>query len=68
MMRAIMTPEIKALIESPGFDIKKEFRLKNADKAWNSADFDLVPAGAGQVSALINEIKPVKEIIEEMVK
>jgi len=68
MMRAIMTPEIKALIESPGFDIKKEFRLKNADKAWNSADFDLVPAGAGQVSALINEIKSVKEIIEEMVQ
>jgi enoyl-[acyl-carrier protein] reductase II len=68
MMRAIMTPEIKTLIESPGFDIKKEFRLINADKAWNSADFDLVPAGAGQVSALINGIKPVKEIIQEMVR
>lgn len=68
MMRAIITKEIKDLISSPGFDIKKEFQLKNADKAWNSADFDLVPAGAGQVSALINEIKPVKEIIEEMIR
>ncbi len=68
MMRAIMTDEIRNLINSPGFDIKKEFQLKNAEKAWNSADFDLVPAGAGQVSALINEIMPVKEIIDEMVK
>lgn len=68
MMRAIMTKEIKDLMSSPGFDIKKEFQLKNADKAWNSADFELVPAGAGQISALINDIKPVKEIIEEMVK
>jgi enoyl-[acyl-carrier protein] reductase II len=68
MMRAIMTDEIKNMINSPGFDIKKEFQLKNADKAWNSADFDLVPAGAGQVSALINEVRTVKEIIDEMVK
>lgn len=68
MMRAIMTKEIKDMINSPGFDIKKEFQLKNADKAWSSADFDLVPAGAGQVSALIKEIKPVKEIIDEMIK
>jgi enoyl-[acyl-carrier protein] reductase II len=68
MMRAIMTDKIKNIINSPGFDIKKEFQLKNAEKAWNSADFDLVPAGAGQVSALINEVRTVKEIIDEMVK
>lgn len=68
MMRAIMTDEIKNMINAPGFDIKKEFQLKNAEKAWNSADFDLVPAGAGQVSALINEVRTVKEIIDEMVK
>ena len=67
MMRAIITPQLKARIESPGFDMKKEFQLKNASKAWNSAEFELVPAGAGQVAALINDIKPVKEIIEEMV-
>ncbi|HPB81876.1 MAG TPA: nitronate monooxygenase [Spirochaetota bacterium] len=67
MMRAIITPQLKARIESPGFDMKKEFQLKNASKAWNSAEFELVPAGAGQAAALINDIKPVKEIIEEMV-
>ncbi|HPF06106.1 MAG TPA: nitronate monooxygenase [Spirochaetota bacterium] len=68
MMRAIITPELRARIQSPGFDIKKEFRLANASKAWNSAEFDLVPAGAGEVSALIKDIKSVKEIIDEMVK
>ncbi len=68
MMRAIITPQLRARIESPGFDIKKEFQLKNASKAWNSAEFDLVPAGAGEVSALITDIKSVKDIIDEMVK
>ena len=68
MMRAIITPELREKLNSPDFDIHKEFKLANASKAWDSADFDLVPAGAGQVSALIHDIKPVKEIIEEMVK
>lgn len=68
MMRAIITPELRARIQSPGFDMKKEFRLANASKAWNSAEFDLVPAGAGQVSALIRDIKSAKEIIDDMVK
>lgn len=67
MMRAIITPELRAKIDSPGFDMKKEFQLKNASKAWNSAEFELVPAGAGQAAALINEIKPVRDVIEEMV-
>lgn len=68
MMRAIITPELRNRIQSPGFDIKKEFRLANASKAWNSAEFDLVPAGAGEVSALIKDVKSVKEVIDEMVK
>jgi len=68
MMRAIITPELREKLNSPDFDIRKEFKLANASKAWDSADFDLVPAGAGQISALIHDIKPVKEIIEEMVK
>jgi len=67
MMRAIITPELRARLESPDFDMKKEFQLKNASKAWNSAEFELVPAGAGQAAALISEIKSVKDIIEEMV-
>ncbi len=68
MMRAIITPELRTKIQSPGFDMKKEFKLANASKAWNSAEFDLVPAGAGEVSALIRDVKTVKEIIDEMVK
>lgn len=68
MMRAIITPGLREKLNSPDFDIRKEFKLANASKAWDSADFDLVPAGAGQVSALIKDIKPVKEIIDEMVK
>jgi enoyl-[acyl-carrier protein] reductase II len=68
MMRAIITPELRAKIQSPGFDMKKEFKLANASKAWNSAEFDLVPAGAGEVSALIKDVKNVREIIDEMVK
>jgi len=39
----------------------------NAGKAWASGDFDLFPEGAGQISALIKEIKPVKEMIEGMI-
>lgn len=68
MMRAIITPELRARIQSPDFDMKKEFQLRNASKAWNSAEFDLVPAGAGEVSALIRDIKSVKEVIDEMVR
>ncbi|HQO40007.1 MAG TPA: nitronate monooxygenase [Spirochaetota bacterium] len=67
MMRAILTPELRAKIESPDFDIKKEFQLKNASQAWNNGDFSLVPAGAGQVSALIHDVKSVAEIINQMV-
>ena len=67
MMRAIMTPQLREKINSPDFDMKKEFQLKNANRAWNSAEFSLVPAGAGQVSALIRDIKPVAQIINEMV-
>ena len=38
-----------------------------APEAWNKGDFESFPAGAGQVSALISEIKSMKDIIEEIV-
>jgi enoyl-[acyl-carrier protein] reductase II len=41
--------------------------MGDAGKAWSSGNFDLFPAGGGQISALINEIKPVRDIIEELV-
>ena len=39
----------------------------NAPEAWTTGNFDLFPAGGGQISALIKEIRPVKDIIEGMV-
>ena len=68
MLRAIITPELRERLNSPDFDPKKEFKLSNASKAWDSAEFNLVPAGAGQAGALIKSILSVKDIIDEMVK
>jgi len=64
--RAIINPKLGRLMAS-GADLTKEYDDSNTGKAWSTGDFDLFPAGAGQVSALIKEIRPVKEIIEEMV-
>ena len=66
VMRTIINPKLQKLMAS-GKDFSQEYDLNKAYKAWSSGDFDLFPAGAGQVSALINEIKPIKDIIEEMV-
>ena len=65
-MRTIINPKLAELMAS-GADLGQEYTMMNAGKAWSSGDFDLFPAGSGQVSGLINEIKPVKDIIEEMV-
>ncbi|ACL04735.1 Putative enoyl- (acyl-carrier protein) reductase II [Desulfatibacillum aliphaticivorans] len=65
-MRAIMNPKLKEMV-GQGEDFSKEYNLMNAGQAWRSGDFDLFPAGAGQVSALISKIRPVKDIIHEMV-
>ncbi|MBN1615193.1 MAG: nitronate monooxygenase [Deltaproteobacteria bacterium] len=65
-MRTIMNPKMGQLIAS-GADLAKEYSMMNAGRAWREGDFDLFPAGAGQVSALIKKIKPVKDIIEEMI-
>jgi len=55
------------VIMHPSFDPSKNYNLLDALKGWTNADFDLFPPGGGQVSALISGIKPVKDIIEEMV-
>jgi enoyl-[acyl-carrier protein] reductase II len=65
-MRTIINPKMGALLES-GADLTQEYSMTDAGTAWTTGDFDLFPAGAGQVSALISEIKPVKDIIEGMV-
>lgn len=65
-MRTIINQKLQDLIVSKE-DYSKEYELNNAYQAWESGDFDLFPAGAGQVSALIKEVKPIKNIIQEMV-
>ena len=65
-MRTIINNKLSELMAS-GADLTQQYQMGNMGKAWRSGDFDLFPAGAGQVSALIKEIKPVKEIIEEFI-
>ncbi len=65
-MRTIVNPKLEKLLAS-GANLSQEYNLMKADEAWSKGDFDLFPAGAGQVSALIKEIKPVKDIIKGMV-
>ena len=66
-MRIIINPRVAEKLADPQADLSKEFNMMNADKAWTTGNFDLFPAGGGQVSAMVKKIKPVKEIIEEMV-
>ena len=66
-VRVIVTQKLKKEMQDPALDLSKVYDLKNLPKAWGTGDFDLFPASAGQVSALIKEIKPVRQIIEEMV-
>ena len=65
-MRTIINPKLTKLMAS-GADLTQEYNMMNAGKAWSTGDFDLYPAGAGQISALIKGIRPVKDIIEGMV-
>ncbi len=65
-MRTIINPKLGELLVS-GVDLSREYNMKNAYKAWSTGDFDLYPAGVGQISALIKKIRPIKDIIEEMV-
>jgi enoyl-[acyl-carrier protein] reductase II len=65
-MRTIINPKMGELMAS-GVDLTREYNMANAGEAWSTGNFDLFPAGAGQISALINEIKPVKDIIEGLV-
>jgi enoyl-[acyl-carrier protein] reductase II len=67
MMRVIVNPKLKGQMSDPKTDLASEYNLMNAPEAWGKGNFNLFPAGGGPVSALIREIKPVKEIIEEMV-
>ena len=66
-VRIIINPSLAEKMNDPNIDLSQEYNMMNMGKAWRSGDFDLFPAGGGQVSASITEIKSVKDIIEEMV-
>jgi enoyl-[acyl-carrier protein] reductase II len=55
-MRTLINDEMRQMMAS-GVDVSKEYKPGDAGKTW----------GGGQISALIKKIRPVKEIIEEMV-
>ncbi len=65
-MRAIINPKMAELMAN-GADLGEAYNMADAGRAWRSGDFDLFPAGAGQVSALIRKVRPVKEIVADMV-
>jgi enoyl-[acyl-carrier protein] reductase II len=66
-MRTIINEKLRALMKDPNADLAAEYNYMNAAKAWTTGDFDLFPAGAGDVSALIRDVKPAADIIREMV-
>lgn len=66
-MRTIVNQKLKALMDDPKADLSAEYNYMNAGKAWTTGDFDLFPAGAGDVAALIRDVKPVADVVREMV-
>jgi len=66
-MRTIINEKLKTLMSDPKADIASEYNYMNAGKAWTTGDFDLFPAGAGDVAALIRDIKTAAAVIEQMV-
>lgn len=66
-MRSIVNPKLQRLMTEPGSNLAEEYNMMDAQKAWTGGDFDLFPAGSGEVAALVNDVKPAREIIGEMV-
>lgn len=66
-MRVVVNKKLREMMNNSATDISSAYNLMNAPEAWKSGNFDLFPAGGGQVSALLREIKSVKDIITEMV-
>ena len=67
MTRTVVTPNIKKLMDDPTVDLEAALQYPERVKAWDRGDCENAAAGAGQVSALIKDIKPVGDIIREMV-
>jgi enoyl-[acyl-carrier protein] reductase II len=66
-VRVILNPKLKKQMEDPNIDLTQEYNFKDVPKAWGSGDFELFPASAGEVSALIKDVISARDVIEEMV-
>jgi enoyl-[acyl-carrier protein] reductase II len=66
-VRALNTPLVERLIAGQPLPEKAQ-KDSSLEDAWIKGDLDAGTLPAGQVSGLISIIRPVREIIEEMVK
>jgi len=66
-VRALLTPIVEKVLEGESRLSFKDFTPKNVEEAWVNGDLDTFPIPAGQIAAMIKEIKSVREIIEGMV-
>jgi enoyl-[acyl-carrier protein] reductase II len=67
MTRAVITPGVRKFMNDSNINLEEELQKINREAVWEKGDFEHAIPGAGQVSALIMDIKPVKDIIDEMV-
>jgi enoyl-[acyl-carrier protein] reductase II len=67
MTRSVITPNIKKLMDDPAVNLEEALHYSERVTAWERGDYENAVAGAGEVSALISDIKPVSEIVREMV-
>lgn len=67
MTRAVITPALKKLMDDPGVNLEEALRYSDRIGAWDKGDYENAIAGAGQVAALIRDVKSIRDIIKEMV-
>jgi enoyl-[acyl-carrier protein] reductase II len=66
-VRALLTPIVEKVLEGVSQLSFSDFTPKNVEAAYIKGDLDAFPIPAGQIAAMIKEIKSVREIIEGMV-
>jgi enoyl-[acyl-carrier protein] reductase II len=66
-IRALRTAFAEELLKRDG-DTKSMPTVESLNKAWREGDFDADVLAAGQIAGMIRGVKPVREIIEEMVR
>ena len=66
LSRLLRTPLVKKLLD-PSSAFERELLMSHPGKAWLEGDLDRGLVSVGQVAGMINEVKSVRAIIEEMV-